>query len=144
MKLTSRAGDYALLLLIHLAGLPDGESTNIKKVAEKLNLSGRFLANISNKLVTHRLVTAQRGTKGGIRLAKPATAISVKEVIEATDGPIQTMFCQNTHLSCNFEELCRMKYLWDGIQNLVIGKLTETTIADLAKHPASIPESMFV
>jgi len=131
MKITSRASDYALLLLIHLAALKSEETSSIKKVSASLNLSLRFLANIANKLSIARILVSHRGVGGGIRLARLPNQISVREVIEAVDGPIQTMFCQNTSEACNHETSCSMKHFWDGMQNTIIGKLTDTTIGHL-------------
>ena len=134
MKITSRASDYALLLLIHLAALKTDETTNVKKVASELRLSLRFLANIANKLSIGRIIVSSRGVHGGIKLGRPINKISIKDVIEAVDGPIQTMFCQNTHELCSFEQLCQMKYFWDDIQGTVMEKLERTTIEDLLAH----------
>lgn len=131
MKITSRASDYALLLLMFLAKLKEEETTNVKKASATLKLSVRFMANIANKLAIARILVSHRGIGGGIRLAKPITSISVREVIEAVDGPVQTMFCQNTHELCSHEELCQMKTFWDDIQNTVVHKMTQTTIGSL-------------
>lgn len=131
MKITSKASDYGLLLMMHLAALPPDGTTNIKKAAEQMHLSMRFLANIANKLTIARILVAQRGIGGGIKLAKPAHSISVREIIEAIDGPIQTMFCQNTTETCHHMGICNMKHFWDDVQYVVTHKLTTTTIADL-------------
>lgn len=132
MKITSRASDYALLLTIYLASLKDNETASVKKVASHHGLSLRFLANISNKLGLAHLTVSSRGVAGGIKLAKPASQISVRDVIEAVDGPVQTMFCQNTEENCVVMTHCHMKHFWDDIQNSVMDKLTKTTIDDLA------------
>ncbi len=145
MKITSRASDYALLLLIHLSGIPDQETLSIKKIATQLKLSLRFLANIANKLSIARIVVSHRGVGGGIQLARPANHISVREVIEAVEGPIQTMFCQNTHELCSHEQLCHMKFFWDDIQGTVVNKLATTTIGDLgAIRPAAMQPATMV
>lgn len=133
MRITSRASDYALLLLTHLASLPVNEASNVKKIGEELQLSVRFLANIANKLGTAKIIFANRGAGGGIKLGKPAHEISVQEVIESVEGPIQTMFCQNTNDLCHHETHCSMKHFWDGVQDVVIDKLKTTMIADLVK-----------
>lgn len=133
MKITSRASDYALLLLMHLARLPKEETTSVKKISEKLNLSIRFLANIANKLVIARILLSNRGIGGGIRLGKLSNAITVRDVVEAVDGPVQTMFCQNTHELCSHVGLCEMKHFWDDIQGTVMQKLTDTTLEDLVR-----------
>lgn len=131
MKITSRASDYALLLLMYLAALPQGETTNVKKVATHHKLSLRFLANIANKLAIARIIVSHRGIGGGIRLNRPSHEITIREVIESVDGPIQTMFCQNTHELCSHEALCHMKNFWDGLQGDLMTKLTNTTIGNL-------------
>lgn len=133
MRITSRASDYALLLLIHLASLPENEATNVKKIGKELNLSVRFLANIANKLTLARVIHSNRGVGGGVRLAKSASEISIKEVIESVEGPVQTMFCQNTADLCHHETLCSMKHFWDEVQDVVIEKLKITSIATLAE-----------
>lgn len=135
MKITSRASDYALLLLIHLASLPAEETTNVKKVAEKLKISLRFLANIANKLAIARIIVSHRGTGGGIRLGRPSHTVSIREVIEAVDGPIQTMFCQNSPEVCSHEVGCQMKYFWDEIQGTVMARLNQASIQDFAASP---------
>lgn len=143
MKVTTKASDYALLLLMHLALLADDETTNVKKVSEQLKISLRFLANIANKLSIARILVSHRGIGGGIRLARPANTITIREVIEGVDGPLQTMFCQNTHELCHHEGMCHMKYFWDDIQTMVMSKLNHTTIADLVNHKdtSGIPQT---
>lgn len=135
MKITSRASDYALLLLMYLAALPKDETASVKKIAVHHKLSLRFLANIANKLTIARLVIAQRGIGGGMKLARSADEISVRNVIEAVEGPIQTMFCQNTHELCSHEALCHMKNFWDEIQDDVMTRLSEKKIGDLIAPP---------
>lgn len=137
MKITSRASDYALLLLLYLAQLKKEETASVRKIALFHKLSTRFLANIANRLAVSRIIVSHRGVGGGLKLAKNPRDISLREVIEAVDGPIQTMFCQNTHEICCHEILCQMKKFWDGLQGDVITKLNKTTIGDLAHVPTS-------
>jgi Rrf2 family protein len=131
MILTSRATDYGLLLLVELAKLSADEMSNVKKVSEKLNISLRFLANIANKLSTAGVIISHRGVNGGIRLARSSEKISIKEVLEAIDGPMKTMLCQSISEDCFHEPSCSMKFFWDDLQNTITKKLTDTTIKDL-------------
>lgn len=135
MKITSRATDYALLLVMYLAALPPDQSASARQVAQYHKLSLRFLANIANKLSIARLVISHRGVGGGMKLVKPGNKISLREVIEAVDGPIQTMFCQNTHELCSHEALCHMKLFWDRLQGDVVAKLSKTSVGDLIPPP---------
>lgn len=131
MHLVSRASDYALLLLTYLAKLGPEGSANVKKISVHYNLSVRFLANIANKLSIARILISHRGIGGGIRLAKPGSQISIREVMEVVDGPIQAMFCQNTEEECSHEMSCLMKSFWDDVQGTIMNKLNKTTINDL-------------
>lgn len=132
MKITSRASDYGLLLLIYLGRHPGEEMKSVKCIAKDLDISLRFLANIANKLALAHIIVSHRGNGGGVRLARTSGEITVREVIEAIDGPVQTMFCQNTHEVCTHEWNCQMKHFWDGIQENVMHRLSSTTIADLS------------
>lgn len=141
MMITSRATDYALLLLMHLAKLPPNETTSVKKVSEASNISIRFLANIANKLSIARIISSHRGVGGGIRLAKASNQISIREVIESVDGPIQTMFCQNATEDCSLESSCGMKFFWDDIQQTIVNKLEQTTIQNLISKTICVPQA---
>lgn len=141
MKITSRASDYGLSLLIHLSSTlarPADETMSVKRAAAELKISLRFLANIANKLAIARILTSHRGSNGGMGLARPSDRITVREVIEAIDGPVQTMFCQNTEEVCTLQIHCHMKHFWDEIQATVMKRLNTTTIADLAA-PRHVP-----
>lgn len=131
MIITSRATDYALLLVMELAKLEEDERSNIKKISSDLNLSTRFLANISNKLTTAGVINSHRGIGGGVRLAKNSDDITVKEILEAIDGPIQTMLCQSQSDDCSLEISCNMKFFWDELQQMIIDKLAQTSIKNL-------------
>lgn len=134
MKITSRASDYALLLVMYLAALAPEETTSVKRVAESLGLSTRFLANIANKLAIARILLSSRGVGGGIKLARPAAVITVSQIIEAVDGPVQTMFCQNTEEICCHEIHCSMKPFWSDLQYMVMNKLRNTSIDTLVQN----------
>lgn len=137
MKIASRATDYALLMLLDLAKNDDGdELLGIKSLALKLGISVRFLANIANKLTIARILISHRGSNGGVRLAQKPNEISVRQVIEAVDGPIQTMFCQNTVEACLHQPSCQMKFFWDDLQTTVMDRLDSTSLATLLKNQA--------
>lgn len=141
MKITSRASDYAILMLISLAK-EEAMFSNVKRIAAELKISLRFLAAIANKLTAAKITSATRGQGGGIRLARTPETISIRDVIEAVDGPIQTMFCQNTDDMCTREPMCSVKHVWDDIQTWVTARLAATTLRDLrvsSPHEATHP-----
>ena len=84
MRLSARA-DYALRAAIELAAAQDGHVT-AEQLAQAQNIPGKFLETILTQLRRAGLVRSQRGPDGGFWLARPATEISLAEIIGAIDG----------------------------------------------------------
>ncbi len=85
MHLT-KGSEYALRGLAYLASRPAGVSVPLAEIAEEQGLPPSFLAKIFQALTRHGLLTAERGRGSGYSLARPATAITVREIFEAVEG----------------------------------------------------------
>src|SRR5262249_37631895 len=85
MALMSRKVDYALLILSHLHGKPEGACA--RELADHYGLSRSFVANILKDICHQGLVTSHSGVKGGYVLARPANQISMAELIDGLDDP---------------------------------------------------------
>lgn len=79
---------YAVGALVELAHHGDGSPMPISELARRRAIPGQFLEQLFAVLRRAGLVMSQRGVKGGYRLARPASEISVLDVVEALDGPI--------------------------------------------------------
>lgn len=88
MKMT-RASSYALHALTYMAAQKKDLPTASHIIAEKRNIPERFLLKVLKPLVAAQVLLSVKGPNGGYRLAKPATEISLLEVLEAVDGPIR-------------------------------------------------------
>src|SRR5437667_5165080 len=88
MKLT-RASVYALHALVHLAQRSDNLPLPSHEAARARGIPERFLLKVLKPLVGARVLVSVKGPNGGYRLAKPANQITLLEVIEAAEGPIQ-------------------------------------------------------
>jgi Rrf2 family protein len=86
MRLSARA-DYALRAAIELAAAPDGHVT-AEQLAQAQNIPGKFLETILTQLRRTGLVRSQRGPDGGFWLARPASEISLADIIRAIDGQL--------------------------------------------------------
>jgi Rrf2 family protein len=86
MRLSARA-DYALRAAIELAAAQDGHVT-AEQLAQAQNIPGKFLETILTTLRRSGVVRSQRGPDGGFWLARPASEISLADIIRATDGPL--------------------------------------------------------
>jgi Rrf2 family protein len=86
MRLSARA-DYALRAAIELAAARDGHVT-AEQLATAQSIPGKFLETILTQLRRAGLVRSQRGPDGGFWLARPATEISLADIIRAIDGQL--------------------------------------------------------
>jgi Rrf2 family protein len=85
------------------------------------------------------LVVSTRGVQGGYALARPATAISAAEIIDALEGPVAITECSSTGGGCTLESFCRVGMAWQRI-NLSIRKALEgVSLADLKQLREPLP-----
>ncbi len=87
MKISAKT-EYACLAVLALARLgPDDPPIRIREISEGHGIPERYLVQILLQLKGAGLVTSTRGASGGYRLARPASSISLGEVLTAIDGP---------------------------------------------------------
>lgn len=96
----NQATDYAFRVIIHLTELPEGKLANGQTIAEQQNIPSGFLQKIMRSLSRGGLVKSYRGIDGGFVLAKPAKEISLLDVIQAMEGPIDLQRCLKEDSSC--------------------------------------------
>ncbi|THA74373.1 Rrf2 family transcriptional regulator [Streptomyces sp. A0592] len=87
MRISARA-DYAVRAALQLAVSKDGGPVKAEAIADAQDIPHKFLEGILNDMRRGGLVLSQRGGNGGYRLAKPAGAISIADVIRVVDGPL--------------------------------------------------------
>ncbi|MFD7628958.1 RrF2 family transcriptional regulator [Streptomyces sp. NPDC059851] len=87
MRISARA-DYAVRAALQLAASQDDGPLKAEAIADAQDIPHKFLEGIMNDMRRGGLVLSQRGGNGGYRLAKPADAISIADVIRIVDGPL--------------------------------------------------------
>lgn len=133
----SRAGEYGVLGLLHLARLPEGQSVMIDAVSRDEGIPKSFLAKIFQDLAKARVLRSQRGAGGGFALARSADQITVLEVIEAIDGKIALQRCLGEVPDCERREGCALCSLFEQAQDRLKEVFGQTTLADLARKQAN-------
>ncbi|HEV3081145.1 MAG TPA: Rrf2 family transcriptional regulator [Gemmataceae bacterium] len=88
MKLT-RASSYALYAVVHMANQKNDRPTPSHLVARARKIPERFLLKVLKPLVSARVLHSVKGPNGGYRLARPASQITLLDIVEAVDGPLQ-------------------------------------------------------
>jgi len=135
MQIT-RATDYAVRVMIHLAGLPTGSSVRQSELSQATDVSGYFLSKVLQQLVRSRLIRSQRGTGGGYTLAASAATVSLLDIVEAMEGPIRLNQCLEEGPSCDRKSWCPAHQVWAEAQMAVAQVLGAASIARLAAQAA--------
>jgi Rrf2 family protein len=143
-------GKYGLKAMVHLAGLGAGETAQIAEIAQRNNISKKFLDAILLDLRNAGLLRSKKGPGGGYALARPAGAIKVGAVIRALEGPIAPIACASRSAfrpchDCGDVEGCIVRSLMSEVRDAMAAVLDNTTVADLAGRAAAYrPEVDFV
>ena len=127
----SRAGDYALRAVVYLSRQTDGRLCTIGEIAHAQQIPQAFLAKLMPMLIKAKILNSVQGPKGGYRLSRPASEINFLEVIQAIDGPITLVMCQDTESCCEIEEFCSMNEVFALAQKRLTDFFREATFADL-------------
>ena len=97
----NQATDYAFRVIMHLAGLPEGEIVNSQIIAEQQHIPVGFLQKVMRALTKGEVVKSYRGIDGGFALAKPAVDISLLDIITIMEGPVDLQRCLQDNNSCS-------------------------------------------
>lgn len=133
MELT-RKGEYAIRGIVFLAKQPVGKIILVSEIAEATGVSQTFLAKIFQSFAKLGLVNSFRGTGGGFILGRPAAKITLRQVVEAVEGPIIPNRCLSADENCSRETECTVHPVWKKIQGEVASILDAVTLEDLAKE----------
>jgi len=125
MQLT-RHTDYALRLLIHLAGIGEGRA-QIAEVAAAQGISRTHLMKIANQLANAGFIEAVRGRGGGIRLARDAARINLGDVIRHTETDCALVNCTG----CQLIPICELPGVLNEAKSAFHAVLARHSLADV-------------
>lgn len=128
----TRAGEYAVRAALALAAAPPGSVLPLRDIGEAQEIPQSFLAKILQTLAREGLVVSRRGAQGGFTLARPAAAITLRDVIEAVDGPVSLNRCIVAPDACARSGTCPVHRVWCEAQERLMQVLGTVTLADLA------------
>ncbi|MBN9662002.1 MAG: Rrf2 family transcriptional regulator [Acidobacteria bacterium] len=139
MQLT-RAADYAVRVMLHLASVPSGGRVTLSEFANFGDAPEAFLSKVLQALTRAGLTLSHRGVSGGYTLARPAEAITLLDVVEALEGPLQLNICIGPDGFCGRSGWCSVHLVWQEAQDALTSVLRAHTIAALAaRSPATGP-----
>lgn len=133
----STKGRYALRVMLDLADDRSGGYVPLKEIAQRQEISVKYLENILSSLSRAGLVGASRGKGGGYRLVRPPEAYPVGQIIRLAEGDLAPVAClKNDRQGCEKAGSCRILPLWQGLDRVVDDYLDGITRADLREMSA--------
>ena len=131
----STRGRYALRVMIDLAENYDGSYIPMKAVAERQNISLKYLERILPVLVKNNLIEGVQGKSGGYKLTKLPQEYKIGDILRLTEGDLAPVAClEGDCPPCAQAAQCRTKSLWNGLYDVINEYLDGVTIADLMKN----------
>lgn len=133
MELT-RKGEYAIRGILYLARQPKGKLSLAGEIADASGVPKTFLAKILQDFTKVGLVNSFRGTGGGFTLARPPDSITLREVVEAVEGPVLPNRCLIGAGSCERDVSCLVHPVWKRVRDEIVRILDDVTIEELASE----------
>lgn len=146
MSLYGASVEYGLHCLLYLVDPPDGVRPSSRDVAEFQGVSPTFIAKLFTELEKVGIVTSSEGVKGGFSLARPASSISVLDVVDALEGGKPLFHCREVRDRCVLNDKSKAKISKRGVcaihavmlegERRMREALAETSLADIAGEVA--------
>ena len=129
MKLSKRTR-YALRVMFRIALNPPEEPAQISEISKVERISEKFLSQIMIPLRSSGLVTSVRGAQGGYLLSRSADRITVYDVMEAMDGPMELLECVSDE-SCELKSSCTARRVWETLNERIIDTVSGIALSDM-------------
>lgn len=130
--IVSTRGRYALRILIDMAEHIDQDRIPLKEMAERQNISQKYIETIMTMLSKNGLVDAVHGKGGGYKLNKAPSDYKVGDILRVTEGTLASVAClEKGAAPCERKSLCRTISMWTKLDDLIEGYLDSVSIQDL-------------
>ena len=133
MRISTRAR-YGLRLMLDLALKHGKGPIFLKEVSRSQEISEKYLSNLINPLKATGLLEATRGVHGGYVLGKAPTEITMKDIVQAVEGPVCLVDCVEKPSVCNRASLCIAHELWREAADGIARVLEKYTLADMVER----------
>ena len=128
----STKGRYALRVMLDLAAEDSGFFLSLKDVAQRQDISVKYLEAIMAMLNRAGLVRSQRGKVGGYQLSRPAAQITVEQILRCTEGSLSPVSCPSLEgTPCVRAGDCLTLPLWQALDRRINGYLSTVSLEDV-------------
>lgn len=133
MKLSTRTR-FGLRIMVQIAVEGDEFPVFARRIADTQDISQAYVDQILLPLRTGGLLRSLRGRRGGYLLSRPASAITVLDVVEVLEGPLSLVACLDEEEECERSPSCVTRRVWKGVANTIRETLGSITLEELKKQ----------
>jgi len=132
--LLSKACEYGIRSVLYLTDGPTGTYVPIRSISDALGIPYHFLAKVVQTLAQADVLTSSRGPNGGIALARPASQISLKEIVVALDGDDIFTECVLGLPGCGARKPCPLHEQWAPARDRIHRMFDHVSLAEMAER----------
>jgi Rrf2 family protein len=137
----NRQTDYAVRVVLALAKRGEGARLLTADIQQEMLIPKAFMTRIVAQLSRQGLLNTYPGREGGLMLPRPAAQITLRDVVDAFEGPILLSECLQVkgEDDCPFQSHCPVRTKWGRVQAAMLREMASITFEDLAKEALGVP-----
>lgn len=137
----NRQTDYAVRVILALAQRGEGARLSTAEIQREMLIPKAFMPRIVAQLAREGLLATFPGRDGGLMLPRPASQITLRDVVEAFEGPILLSECLQVkgEDDCLFQVNCPVRSKWGRVQAAMLREMASISFEDLAKESRGVP-----
>lgn len=142
----NRQTDYAVRVVLALALRGPEIRLSSTIIQAEMFIPHSFIPRIVAKLANRGLVQTFTGRDGGLQLARPSAEITLKDVVEAFEGPMLLSECmyEKAQSDCPFQGDCQVRSKWEHVQAAMLREMASVTFSDLANEAHAHPQKNII
>jgi len=137
----NRQTDYAIRVVLALANREAGVRLSSSVIQQEMLIPQTYMSRIVAQLAAAGLVKTFAGRDGGLQLPRPASEITLKDVVEAFEGPMLLSECMQSKSEddCPFQTNCPVRTKWGRVQVAMLREMASVSFANLAEEAKNAP-----
>ncbi|MFH1809357.1 MAG: Rrf2 family transcriptional regulator [Pseudomonadota bacterium] len=139
----SAAARYGLSLAIEVGRQGQDSVLSLGEVSRRTGISRRYLDKLAAAMREHALIVGHNGRRGGYKLARAATGITLADIIEATSGPVNIVECVLHPGCCKRSADCPCRAVYQVANARVLETLNSIRLSDLVESARQVPHQVW-
>lgn len=140
---TTRRSDYGMRAAVCLAGNDPDVLVTAAEISREMEIPQGFLHQVLQSLQRGGLVRSNAGRRGGYALTRSPEDISVLEVLEALEGPLDLGECALRGGPCRWDDVCALHEVWSAGRSAFCDRLASSSLADVARVDEQLKEGRY-